>query len=121
VASYEAWLEIFAGIKAVFDTTTNAADVQEAYDQHRREPDTQAEARRASKTLSTYSDEEFEAIKKRLKACRNQFIKEGRGAERAQCLCRVFDEMMEGNGGVLPRYDGWERIYRQLCSEKLVR
>jgi hypothetical protein len=107
-------------IKAIFDAATLSADIREVYQKHRGEQATQREAQRASETYSTFSEEEVEAISTRLKACRDRFIAEGSGAQRARCMCSVFDDLMEGNGGVLPPIDDWERIYRQLCLGKPV-
>lgn len=118
MASYDAWLEVFSWIKAISDAATFSADILKAYEKHREERATRGEARRASQALSTYSEAEVEAITKRLKACRDRFIAEGSGAQRARCLCSVFDDLMEGNGGVLPPFDDWERIYRQVCLGK---
>lgn len=56
----------------------------------------------------------LESILNRLKACRDRFITEGSGPARRQCLCSVFKDIIEGNGGRLPRIDDWERIYREL-------
>jgi hypothetical protein len=117
MASFHAWLEVLSWIKALVDATTLRADLQKAYEQHRQEKDTIAEARRVSQTFSTYSEEEVEALLKLLKACRDRFIAQGGGAERARCICSVLNEAMEGNGGKLPRIDDWERYYRELkCS-----
>lgn len=118
MASYNTWLEVLSWVKAIFDAATLSADVREAYQKHRDERDTQAEARRVSEAFSTYSEEELEAVSKRLKACKDRFIAEGSGAQRTRCLCSVFEDLIEGNGGVLPRIDDWERIYRQVCLGK---
>ena len=114
MAPFPVWLEVLSYIKALFDAITLGADVREQYQKHRNERDTIAEAQRVSQTFSTFSDEEVQAILVRLKACRDRFIKEGSGAARKQCLCNVFEDVIQGNGGKLPRIDDWQDIYRQL-------
>jgi hypothetical protein len=118
LASVNAWLEVLSWIKALFDAATLSADVRKAYQKHREEHATQVAARRASETYSSYSEEELQAISSRLKGCQDRFIAEGSGTQRVQCLCSVFDDLIEGNGGVIPHVDDWERIYRQVCRGK---
>ena len=118
MASFHVWLEVLSWIKALVDATTLGADLQKAYERHRQESDTIAEARRVSVVFSTYSEEEVQALADRLKGCRDRFIAQGGGAERAKCICSVLNEAMAGNGGRLPHIDDWERFYRELkCSK----
>ena len=114
MASFHVWLEVLSYIKALFEGITLGADVREQYRKHRAEKDTIAEAQRVSQVFSTYSEEEVEAILARLKACMERFVKEGSGAARQRCLCNVFRDVIDGNGGTLPHIDDWENIYRQL-------
>jgi hypothetical protein len=114
MASVHIWLDILSYTKALFEAITLGADIQKQYEKHHNEQDTIAEAERASEVFSTYSEEEGQAILKRLKECRDRFVREGVGAARAKCLCSVFRDVMDGNGGVLPRIDDWENIYGQL-------
>lgn len=114
MASFAVWLEVLSYVKALFDAIRLGADVREQYQKHRSERDTIAEAHRVSQTFSTFSDEEVQAILERLKACRDRFIKEGSGAARKQCLCSVFEDAIQANGGRLPRIDDWKNIYIQL-------
>ncbi len=79
-----------------------------------RKPYTIAEAERVSQVFSTYSEPEVQAILERLKACRDRFITEGSGTGRKKCLCSVFKDVIDGNGGKLPHIDDWENIYNQL-------
>ena len=79
-------------------------------------PDTIAESKRASARYSTYSDREVQEIVKKIEACRDRFITQGSGTDRARCLCSIFEEIKAGNGGSLPRIDDWERMYNQLCG-----
>ncbi len=114
MASFHVWLEVLSYVKALFEAITLGADVREQYEKHRSERDTIAEAERASQVFSTFSEQEVQAILDRLKACMDRFAKEGSGAARQRCLCNVFKDVIEGNGGTLPRIDDWENIYRQL-------
>ena len=50
----------------------------------------------------------------KLKGCRDRFIKQGGGKERAACICSVLNEAKIGNGGTLPNIDDWKRIYSTL-------
>ncbi len=119
MGSFEVWLEVLSWTKALFEATTLGADLYQAYDRHRREKDTIAEARRVSETDSTYSPEEVAAILKRLQACRDRFVTEGSGPARRQCICSVFKDAMDGNGGKMPRIDDWQNMSEQLsCSKK---
>ncbi len=115
----ELWLEILSLTKALFEAIKFGADILESYQKHRQERETIQESRRVSKAYSTYSEEELEAILSRLKQCRDRFIKQGGGSDRARCVCSVLDEAKKGNGGQLPIIDDWENIYRQLgCGRK---
>lgn len=114
MASFLVWLEVLSYVKALFEAITLGADVREQVRKHRTEKDTIAEAQRVSASFSTYSEEEVQAILERLKACQERFIKEGSGPARQRCLCQVFKDVIDGNGGRLPRIDDWENIHRQL-------
>lgn len=114
MASFHIWLEVLSYVKAFFEAVTLGADLREQYQKHRNEQDTIAEARRVSEVFSTYSEQEVRAILDRLKACQDRFVKEGDGAARRRCFCQVFKDVIEGNGGILPRIDDWENIHRQM-------
>ena len=115
MASFHVWLEVLSYTKALFEGVTLGADVRKAYERHRQEKDTIAEAERVSEVFSsTYSEEEVQAILDRLKGCRDRFVKEGSGAARQKCLCNVFKDVVEGNGGKLPHIDDWQRFYQEL-------
>ena len=113
-ASFQTWLEVLSYTKALFEAITFGADVPEQYRKHRNERETILEAERVSLVISTYSEAEVQAILNRIKACQDRFISEGSGPARKRCLCNVFKDVMEGNGGRLPRIDDWENIYGQL-------
>jgi hypothetical protein len=118
MASPEAWLDVLSWTKALFDGITLGAGIFEAYEKHKREKSTIRESRRVSATFSTYSEDEVKAISKRLQECRDRFIAEGSGPQRARCLCSVLNDFKDGNGGVLPHVDDWANIYSQLHCER---
>jgi len=72
-----------------------------------------------SAVFSTYSEEEVKALADLLKGCRDRFIAQGGGAERARCICSVLNEAMVGNGGKLPQIDDWQKFYRELNCSKI--
>jgi hypothetical protein len=109
------WLEALAGLKALYDLVSGAPDYLESYQRHREERDTIAESKRASQVFSTYSDRELEALIRKIEGCRDRFISQGSGEDRARCFCSILEEIKAGNGGRLPLVDDWERMYNQLC------
>jgi len=108
------WLEALAGLKALYDLAQGAVDYASSYQRHRVEAATVAEARRVSLTDSTYSQRELEELIRKIEACRDRFIAQGSGADRARCLCSIFDEIKAGNGGWMPPIDDWSRMHNQL-------
>jgi hypothetical protein len=117
MASPLLWLEALAGLKALYDLAQGGVGYAASYQKHRLERDTIAESRRASLAFSTYSDRELEEIIKKIEGCRDRFITQGSGADRSRCLCSIFKEIIDGNGGSLPLIDDWRRMYDQLnCS-----
>lgn len=114
------WLEALAGLKAFYDLASGVPDYVASYKRHKEDQETIAESRRASETFSTFSDAELEALIRKIEGCRERFISQGSGRDRTRCLCSIFKEIIDGNGGRLPRIDAWERIYEQLrCHSKL--
>jgi|SRR5579864_1316944 len=119
MASPQLWLEVLSLMKALFDAAKSGEDVFESYRKHRQEKDTIQESQRVSVAFSSYSDKEVKSILSRLEGCRDRFIKQGGGEDRAVCVCSVLNEVKKGNGGQLPRIDDWENMYRQLgCGAK---
>lgn len=113
------WLEALAGLKALYDLAEGAVDYTASLRRHREEAATIAEARRASETFSTFSDREIQELIRRIESCRDRFISQGSGHDRARCLCSILHEIKAGNGGRLPRIDDWERMYSVLrCAQK---
>jgi hypothetical protein len=96
---------------------TLGADILKAYEAHKNEQDTQQKARRVSRAVSTFSEEEVKAMLERLQGCRDRFIKQAGGKERVMCICSVLNEVKLGNGGVLPSIDDWDNIYATLCQK----
>ena len=110
------WLEALAGLKALYDLAQGGIDYATSLRKHRLEPDTIAESRRVSVAFSTYADREVEELNRKIEGCRDRFITQGSGADRARCLCSIFREIEAGNGGSLPEIDDWRRMYDQLCG-----
>lgn len=119
MASPLLWLEALAGLKALYDLIQGGVDYATSLARHRAESDTITEAGRASRTYSTYSDEEVEQLIKKIDGCRKRFVAQGSGADRARCLCSIFKEISDGNGGALPSIDDWQRMYSQLNCQNL--
>jgi hypothetical protein len=112
------WLEALAGLKALYDLAQGGVDYAASLRKHRQEKDTIAESQRASATFSTYADREIEELIKKIEGCRDRFITQGSGADRARCFCSIFKEIEAGNGGSLPVIDDWQRMYDQLCRPR---
>jgi len=110
----EQWLQILALVKALFKAITAGIDLAESVEKYTHDPETIREAERVSRTNSTYSSAEVEAILARLKGCEARFIEQGGGADRNRCVCSVLRETKKGNGGMLPYIDDWENIYTTL-------
>ena len=118
MASPLLWLEALAGLKALYDLVGSGVDYTKSYLAHREERDTIAESKRVSRKFSTFSDREVEALIRKIEGCRDRFIAQGSGADRARCLCSIFEEIKAANGGSLPVIDDWERMYNQLCGRR---
>jgi hypothetical protein len=114
------WLEALAGLKALYDLASGVPDYLASYRRHIEDKETIAESRRASEKFSTFSDDEIRDLSRRIEGCRERFIAQGSGRDRANCLCSIFKEIIDGNGGELPKIDAWDRMYEQLqCDNKL--
>jgi hypothetical protein len=114
MASSESWLDVLAWTKTLFEATKASIDLFATYTKYRNDRETIQEAGRVSIVFSTYTEEEVQSLGERLKGCRDRFIAQGGGAERAQCICSVLNEAATGNGGRLPEIDDWMNIYSQL-------
>ena len=108
------WLKILALLKALFESTKAAINLEQTVEKYRHDRETIQESQRVSSVFSTYSAAEVERIFSLLEGCAKRFIDQGSGAARAKCVCSVLNEVKEGNGGQLPLIDDWENIYRQL-------
>lgn len=109
------WAEIAAMISALTDVITIGKETYQTYYNRRKsDPATQRQALLLS---NTFSDDEIESIKTRIKRCRDRFINEGSGEQRATCICSVLKDVKDGNGGHIPDED-WERSYEQLRCDK---
>jgi hypothetical protein len=108
------WASIAAIVSAMCDVIATGRDTFETFlEQRRNSPDAMQRAAVLQSALSTYSDEEVEAIRDRLQSCRDRFIREGSGGQRKQCLCSVLQDVKDGNGGSIP-FDDWNDTYDTL-------
>jgi hypothetical protein len=108
------WLEALAGFKALYDLVSGVPDYYASFKRHREESDTIEAARLASERYSTFSDKELRILIRKIEGCRDRFILQGSGKDRAQCLCSILNEIKDGNGGELPNVDAWHVMYAQL-------
>jgi hypothetical protein len=113
MADLELWLHVVASIGTIYEIIQYGADYTEAFARRLREPGTKAQAARLAATFSTYSDDEVKELSRRVEQCRQRFIAEGSGKDRARCLCNVLRDVKDGNGGTIPLPE-WEEMYRQL-------
>lgn len=114
MAPAELWLEVLAWTKALFEATKAVIDLDETFKKYKSDRETIAEAQRVSVAYSTFSKAEVESLLRRLRGCRERFIAQGGGMDRARCICNVLNEARDGNGGALPVVDDWQNIYAQL-------
>jgi len=117
MASAQQWLEVIAWVKTLFEATKATIDLRGTYEKYRLDHATIRESQRVAAAFTTYSDAEVESLLHRLKGCRDRFIDQGGGKERAQCICSVLQEAEDGNGGTLPDIDDWDNIYKALQCE----
>ncbi len=119
MASPQLWLEVLSWTKTLFEATKATIDLTSTYEKYRKDHETIQESQRASQVFSTYSDAELDSLLRKLKGCRDRFVAQGGGADRARCICSVLHEAAEGNGGKLPYVDDWQNIYQQLgCATR---
>lgn len=116
MASPEVWIEALSTAKALFDLIMSGMDFVTARDKYRKESSILDESKRVSEVFSTFSDDEVNSITKRLDACRERFISEGSGEQRAECFCSVFRDVEDANGGI-PAIDDWQKMFQQLCGD----
>ena len=105
-------------MKTLFELTKSSVDLldlERTHQKYRRDPETIREARRASVQFQTFSEAEVESLLDRIQGCRDRFISQGGGADRARCICSVLNEARAGNGGELPLIHDWRKIYDQLA------
>jgi len=114
MASSHAWLDVLALVKTLFEATKASIDLGKTYAKYRNDRETQQESRRVSVVFSTFSEEEVQALADRLRGCRDRFVEQGSGTDRARCICSVLNEVVAANGGTLPAIDDWQNIYFQL-------
>jgi hypothetical protein len=112
------WGTTAAVISAMIDVIQLGRDsFQDYFARRKAAPDAREKGAALERALSTYSPGEIDAIVDRITACRNRFIDEGIGEKRKRCLCSVFRDVKDGNGGTLPDPE-WQRAYDLLgCAE----
>jgi hypothetical protein len=114
----EQFASLAAIISAMADVYTVGRDQFSAFLANRqRAADYTAKGEILRNALSTYSDDEIDAIKERIEGCRDRFIAEGSGERRRACLCSVLSDVKDGNGDKIP-FPDWARIYEQLGCDK---
>jgi hypothetical protein len=111
------WLEALAGLHALYDLVEAGVGYGLGYERYRNQRSVIAEAERARAVLSTYSDREVGELIKRIEGCRDRFIEQGAGKDRARCLCNILEQIKDGNGGDFPVLE-WDRMYNQLHCER---
>jgi hypothetical protein len=103
LAEFAEWAAIISAMADVY--TVGRATFTDFLNRRRAAPNYVARGQLLQAALSTYSDDEIEAIKKRIESCRDRFIAEGSGAQRKVCLCSVLSDVRDGNGGTIPMPD----------------
>src|SRR2546425_5637822 len=97
------WASLAAIISAMIDVVQFGGQTFQAFLKKRREdPKLPERARALEAALSTYSEEEIQAIIDRINACVARFMAEGSGKNRQKCLCSVLRDVKDGNGGTIP-------------------
>ena len=110
----EQWANLAAIVSAMVDVLTIGKESFQRYLNLRMEDPALPElAVVLDAADSTFSDQELDAIKRRIEACRDRFVREGSGEQRKECLCSVLKDVKDGNGGDIPVPD-WADAYRQL-------
>jgi hypothetical protein len=112
------WLEVLSWVKTLFEltkSTVDLVDLERTHQKYRHDPETIQEARRVSAQFQTFSEPEVKSLLDRIQGCRDRFISQGGGTDRARCICSVLNEARAGNGGNLPLIDDWRKIYDQLA------
>jgi hypothetical protein len=118
MGSVRDWQEILAGIRALYDLVKFGSDYSTSFLRYRSEIEIYREAQRVSGIFHT-SRREIDALISDIADCRH-CITESKVEDRARCLCSIFNNIKDGNQGVLPIGD-WVLMYRELgCgSEEL--
>lgn len=116
MGSVRDWQEILAGIRALYDLVKFGSDYSSSFLKYRSEIEVYREAQRVAGTFHTSSNE-LQALITDIQACRYR-ITQGEVENRARCLCSIFNNIKDGNEGILPIGD-WLRMYRELgCASE---
>jgi len=113
MAALETIASLAAVVSALTDVYTVGRDTYQNYlARRRREMTPSTLSQQVIVFFGTYTDEEVEAIERRLRACTERFIAEGVGGARKTCICSVLQDVQAGNNG-LP--DGkWKELAEAL-------
>ncbi len=106
--------QIAATISAMADVYSLGKESFSQYlDRRQKSKEYNARGEILQKALSSYGDDEIDAIDERIRACKDRFIREGSGQNRKKCLCSVLTDVRDGNGGSFP-FPQWRSLYKQL-------
>jgi hypothetical protein len=109
--------EIAAQIATIFSAIASAAQLRISYKEALKRVDDNIVDIQARVLVSTYSDDELQAIHRRISSCRDRFIAEGDGKARVSCMCQVLKDAIDGNGGSAPLPE-WEEMFKKLCAPR---
>jgi hypothetical protein len=115
MASVSTWVDILAGIRALYDLVKFGSDYQTGFLKYQQDPEICAEGRRVSRMIYTSSGE-MSALMRDIEACRDR-ITEGKVEDRACCLCSIFNNIKNGNEGIL-LIGEWKLMYSELCGSE---
>lgn len=111
------WVDILAAIKALYDLVKFGSDYTTSFLNYQQDPETCAEGRRVGQMVYNSSSDEIAAFMQDIETCRDRII-QGRPEDPARCLCSIFNNIKDGNQGVL-LVGEWTLMYRELgCSSE---
>ena len=112
MGSVSTWVDILAGIRALYDLVKFGSDYQTGFLKYRSEIEVYREAERVSQMFYTSSGEIW-TLMRDLEACGAR-ITQGKAEDPARCLCSIFNNIKAGNSGTLPPIAHWKTIYDEL-------
>jgi len=111
MGSVSTWVDILAGIRALYDLVKFGSDYTKSFLKYQQDPETCAEGRRVDHMAYTTSHHLL-ALMRDIEACRDR-ITQGTVEDPAHCLCSIFNTIKDENQGTL-LVGEWTRIYREL-------